>query len=208
MQKKSYNKMLTKTQAMVMEIFAANIAERFSIKGISKIIGKDYSLVHRSIKPLIAKNLLAKDKQEYLSLNYKENTAQAAYIEALRTQKFLQKKQNKTISLFIEDALKAFKDDFFIMLIFGSAVEQKKIPRDVDILLIVDGNAKINKTEKLLHNIALNFSAKFDINVISTESAYEMLSKRDQTNVMNETLNKHLIVFGAESYYRLLKNAR
>ena len=140
MQKKSYNQMLTKTQARIMEIFAANIAERYSIKGISKIIGKDYSLVHRSIKPLIAESLLAKDKQGYLSLNYKENVAQIACIEALRTQKFFQKKQNKVIELFIEDALKAIKEDFFVMLIFGSAVEQKKAPGDIDILFIADAN--------------------------------------------------------------------
>ncbi len=200
--------MLTKTQYRIMEIFAANIAERFSIKGISKIMGKDYSLVHRSIKPLIAKNLLVKDKQEYLSLNYKGDIAQIAAIEASRAEKFLQNKQNKTVSLFIKDSLKAIKEDFFVMLIFGSAAGQKKAPGDIDILFIVDDNAKINKTERLLHNIALNFSAKLDINIISTESAYEMLSKRDQTNVMNETLNKHLIIFGAESYYRMLKNAR
>ncbi len=200
--------MLTKTQARIMEIFAANIAERFSIKGISKKIGKDYSLVHRSIKPLIAENLLIKDKQEYLALNYKGNIVKIACVEALRIEKFLQKKQNKVIGLFIEDSLRAIKEDFFILLIFGSAVEQKKAPRDIDILLIVDSNEKINKTEKLLHNIALNFSARFDINVISTESVYEMLSKRDQTNVITETPNKHLITFGAENYYRILKNAR
>lgn len=208
MYKKSYDKMLTKTQYKIIEIFAASIAERFSIKGISKIMGRDYSLAHRSIKPLIAKNLLVKDGQGYLSLNYKENIAKAACVEALRAEKFLQKKQYKTVGMFIEDSLKAIKEDFFVMLIFGSAVEQKKAPRDIDILFIVDDNAKINKTEKLLHNIALNFSAKLDINVISTESAYEMLSRRDQTNVMNETLNKHLIIFGAENYYRMLKNAR
>lgn len=201
-------KMLTKTQARIMEIFAANIAERYSIKGISRIIGKDYSLVHRSIKPLIAENLLAKDKQGYLSLNYKENMAQIACVEALRAKKFFQKKQNKVIDLFIEDALKSIKEDFFVMLIFGSAVEQKQSPGDIDILFIADANIKINKTEKLLQNIALNFSTKFDINVISAESVYEMLSKRDQTNVMNETLNKHLMIFGAENYYRMLKNAR
>lgn len=200
--------MLTKTQAKIMEIFVANITERYSIKGISKILGKDYSLVHRAIKPLIAENLLIKDKQDYLSLNYKENMAQIAYVEALRTQRFLRKKQNRVIDLFIEDVLKAIKEDFFLMLIFGSAVEQKKAPRDIDILFIVDAHVNINKTEKLLHTIALNFSVMFDINVISTESVYEMISKRDQTNVINETLNKHLIIFGVENYYRMLKHAR
>lgn len=200
--------MLTKTQAKIMEIFVANITERYSIKGISHILGKDYSLVHRAIKPLITEHLLTKDKQGYLFLNYKENMAQIACIEALRAQKFFQKRRNNAIGLFVEDALKMITEDFFVMLIFGSAVSQKKVPRDIDILFIVDTNTKINTTEKLLHNIALNFSPRFDIHVISTESVYEMISKRDQTNVMNETLNKHLIIFGAENYYRTLKNAR
>lgn len=200
--------MLTKTQVEIMEVFVSRIMETFSIKQVSELIGKPYPLVHRSIKDLINKNILLKEQHNLISLNYKGNHSELSYIESLRTEKFLQKKQYKTVHLFIEDSLKAINEDFFVMLIFGSAVEQKKTPGDIDILLIADNSATINKTEKLLHNIALNFSVKFDINVISTESVYEMLSKRDQTNVMNETLNKHLIIFGAENYYRLLKNAR
>ena len=66
--------------------------------------------------------------------------------------------------------------------------------------IILDNNENISRIEKLINNIASNFSFKIDLQVISRESAYEMLSKREQLNIMNESLTKHLIVFGAENY--------
>ncbi len=199
--------MFTKNQIKIMEVFAANITKRFSIRKIAKLISVDYSHVYRSIKPLIEGNLLSEDEEQYLSLNYKKNHQELAYIESLRNKKFLAKAANKTTALLIQDALNALKDDFFVLLIFGSAVTKQK-PGDVDILLIVDHKDKVNNREKVLYNIASQYSVKFDINVISFESVYEMLASREQLNVLNETLNNHIILHGAESFYRMLKNAR
>lgn len=197
--------MFTKTQAKIMEVFVSQITERFSIKQISEIINKPYPLVHRSVKELFDKQFLSKDKQNFISLNYKLNHSDLAYIESLRSQDFL--KKEKTIALFVKDTIDQLGNDFFVLLIFGSAVI-KENPRDIDILLIVPNLVEIPDKEKLLLNLASNFSLEFDINVISIESVYEMLLKRENLNIMNETLNKHIIVFGAESYYELLKNAR
>lgn len=198
--------MLTKTQLKIMEIFASRITEKFSIKQISEIIKKPYPLVHRSIKLLITNNFIIRDKQNFLSLNYKKNHLELAYIESLRKKEFL--KKNKTITLFAKDVLEKINLDFFIFLIFGSSVESKKKPRDVDVLFIIENKNKISTIEKVLYNIASNFSLKFDINVILVESVYEMLVKRDEANVMNETLDNHILLFGAENYYRLIKNVR
>jgi hypothetical protein len=35
-----------------------------------------------------------------------------------------------------------------------------------------------------------------------------MLGSRDENNVMNQILNKHLILYGAELFYRLLRQGR
>ncbi|MBU0466610.1 MAG: hypothetical protein KJ600_00595 [Nanoarchaeota archaeon] len=197
--------MFTKTQIKVMEIFVSEINKKFSIRQISQIIEKPYPLVHRSIKLLISNHFLTKDENNLISLNYKENNAEIAYIESQRKRGFLEK--NKTINLFTIDALKKINLDFFILIIFGSSIKLKN-PSDIDVLFIIDNKDRINEFEKLLNNLASNFSKKFDIKVISIESAYEMLAKRDDINVMNETLNKHIILFGAENYYRILKNVR
>lgn len=198
--------MLTKTQIKIMENFVSNINKKFSIKKISEIIRKPYPLVHRSIKLLLAEKFIAKDDQNYLSLNYKENHLELAYVESLRKRKFL--KREKTIALFVKDVLEKVATDFFVFLIFGSYVEKKHKPRDVDILIILEDKGRIITMEKVLYNIASNFNSKFDVNVISVGSVYEMLAKRDEANIMKETLNNHILIFGAENYYRMLKNAR
>ena len=59
-----------------------------------------------------------------------------------------------------------------------------------------------------LHNIASNYDLPFEERVIGFESVYEMLSKRDEKNMMNEILNKHILLYGAELFYRLIERAR
>ena len=194
--------MFTKVQAEIMKLFASSIDKRFSRKQVSDILKKPYPLIHRNIKVLLIQKFLKKDDKGFISLNYKNNISELSYIESLRKNKFLGKE--KTFSLFAEDVLNSIKSDFFIFLVFGSSVEKKG--RDMDVLFITEKNT--NEIEKAIINISSNFSVKIDVNVISAESAYEMLQKREQKNLLNETLNKHIIIFGAENYYRILKNAR
>lgn len=196
--------MLTKTQVEIMKVFVSKITEKFSIKQVSEILRKPYPMIHRSIREIILNKFILKDSKELLSLNYHRNHSELAYIESLRSKEFLDK--NKTIKLFVNDILEGFKSDFFIFLVFGSVVEKKNF-RDVDVLFIVD-DKEISIMEKTAENISSNFSLKLDVNVISTASAYELFSKVYKINVLNETLNKHIILFGAENYYRILKNAR
>lgn len=197
--------MLTKTQVKIMEIFTSKINETFSIKQISKMLSKPYPLIHRTIKSLIEEKRIIKDKKGFLSLNFRDNHTELMYIESLKKEGFL--KKNKTIFLFVKDVLDKIGLDFFIFLFFGSAVENQN-GRDTDVLIVVDKYDKIENIERIVNNIASNFSLRFDINVISVESMYEMLSKRNEKNVINETLDNHVVIFGAENYYRIIKNVR
>lgn len=197
--------MFTKTEVKIMEVFVSKIDKRFSIKEISEMLKKSYPLIHRSIKGLIKEKFILKDEKELLSLNYKEKHSELAYIEALRSKNALLR--DKTLALFAKDVYDKIKLDFFVLLIFGSYVE-KNNPRDIDVLFIVEDENQVDETEKILVNIVSNFMKHFEIQAISSKSAYEMLAKRDKINILNETLNKHILLFGAENYYRILKNAR
>jgi len=195
--------MLTKTQTDIMKVFISKIDKKFSIKQVSEILNKKYPLVHRSIKPLIEKNYLLKDEQDLISLNYRDNHSDLAFLESIRKSGFLEKE--KVLKLFFQDCLKSIPTDFFISIVFGSSVE--KNGRDVDLLFIFS-KEDLEKNEKIIRNISKNFTLNLDINVIPVESAYEMLSKREEPNVLNELLNKHLILFGGETFYKILNNAR
>ncbi len=197
--------MLSKTQEKVMELFTARITGKFSIKEVSELSKKPYPLIHRSVKDLIGRKIITKDSHGLISLNFRENHSILAYIESVKCESFLN--TNKTIKLFAKDAVEKIDLNFFTLLLFGSSVLKGEKARDVDILLIVENKKDTQPVERFLDNISSNFTIHFHCNVISTESVREMLAKSDEPNIMNETLNNHIIIFGAENYYRLLKYA-
>lgn len=201
--------MLTKTQAKIMQVFTAQITELFSMRSIERTLKMNYSLVHRAIKPLVEKyKLLQSNKQNHLSLNYNENHDVLAFIEYQRRNEFLKKPKNVDFAMCLHNFVDKFKEESFVLLVFGSAVD-KNNPNDIDILLIVDSMEKTEPAELQLHNTGRNYGVEnFHIVAISYESIYEMLGLRDQRNVMNEVLNKHIIIHGAELFYRLLKRGR
>lgn len=198
--------MLSKTQEKIMELFTARITGKFSIKEVSELSNKPYPLVHMSIKDLLSKKIIAKDSHNLISLNFRENHSTLAYIESVKCENFLNK--NKTIKLFAKDVLEKIDLDFFTLLLFGSSVLKGEKARDIDVMLIVENKKDVQTEERLLDNISSSFTAHFHCNVISVESVREMLAKTDEPNVMNETINNHIIIFGDENYYRLLKYAR
>ena len=90
--------MLTKTQIKIMQIFASQITELFTIRNIGRILKMNYSLVHRAITPLVKeKKLLNINKHNLISLNYQKNHDILAYIEYTRCNEFLNKPKNKDL---------------------------------------------------------------------------------------------------------------
>lgn len=195
--------MFTKIQTEIMKVFVSRITTKYSIKQVTEILDKKYAVIHRSITPLIKEGYLLRDEQDLISLNYRQNHSELTYIESLRRKRLFEK--NKDLQLFFLDCSEALRTDFFISILFGSSVEVKG--RDTDLLFIFP-ESEVEKKEKIIRNIAENFTLNLDINVISVESAYEMLSKYEKVNVLNELLNKHIILFGGENFYRVLNNAR
>lgn len=165
------------------------------------------SLTHRAIQPLLQAEIVVQDKHKNLTLNYLHHHDVLAFVEYLRREALLAKPKFRDLTLFTEEVIKKIKEDSFVLLLFGSAVESEK-PRDIDVLLIVDSLDKVEFHEKFLYNIASNYNLPFEERIISFESVSEMLAKRDERNVMNEILNKHIILYGAELFYRLVQRGR
>ena len=164
------------------------------------------ALVYRASQELIKKEFIVKDKGEY-RLNYKTHHQDLAYVEHLRSSDFLSKPKNKSLSLFIEEFIEKFPFAAFSLIIFGSAVTSSN-PRDIDILIIIEKTEDIESSERIFKNISRNYSLNLHNIVVSFESVFEMLTNRDENNVMNEVLNKHLIIYGAELFYKLIKQGR
>jgi len=196
---------INKSTAKVLQFFVGHITESFSLREIARKLKMHVSLTHRAIQPLLHSKIIEQNKHKNLILNYNKYHETLIFAEYLRRDKFLE--HYKDIKLFVDEILSNIKEDNFVLLVFGSAVESSK-PRDIDILLIIDSTDKIEFHEKFLHNITSNYDLNFEERVIGFESVYEMLSKHDERNVINEILNKHIILYGAELFYRLITKGR
>ncbi len=196
---------INKSTAKVLQLFTGHITESFTLREVGRRLKMQVSLTHRAIQPLIDSKIIVRDKHKNLCLNYKVHHETLAFAEYLRKDRFLGRFRD--IRHFTDELVDKIKQDSFVLLVFGSAAESSK-PRDIDILLIVDTTDKIGFHEKFLHNIASNYKLPFEERVIGFESVYEMLSKRDEKNIMNEILNKHVILYGAELFYRLIERGR
>ncbi|MFA5797290.1 MAG: hypothetical protein WC916_04610 [Candidatus Woesearchaeota archaeon] len=196
---------INKSTAKILQLFISHITESFTLREVARRLNMYVSLAHRAIRPLIDAKIVEQDKHKNLSLNYKIHHETIAFAEYLRRDHFLDK--FKEVKFFADEVIKKIEQNSFVLLVFGSSIESRK-PRDIDILLIVDSTDKIAFHEKFLHNIASNYDLPFEERVVGFESVYEMLTKRDEKNVMNELLNKHIILYGAELFYRLIQRGR
>jgi len=191
----------TKTEIAVLKLFASKITESFTIRELAKKTGQNYSIVYSAVQNLHKNNFLVKDKHKNFSLNI-ANYEDLSYIEHLRAEEFLAK--HKDIGLFIDETIKKLEAGFFSLILFGSYAEGKQNKKsDVDILLIIENPNDTEKIERHIQNLSEKYG-NFHCNVIGKESVKEMIAQKDKLNVINETLNKHIIFFGAEDYYRLI----
>lgn len=196
---------LRKSSAKVLQYFVGQITESFTLREVARSLKMHVSLAHRALQPLLEAGIVLQDKHKRLQLNYKTHHETLICAEYLRRDNFFSR--HKGVKLFAQEVLTKIKQDSFILLIFGSAVTSRK-PRDIDVLLIVDNIDKVDFHEKFLHNIASGYTLPFEERVLSVESMYEMLSKRDEQNLVNEILNKHILVYGTELFYRIVQQGR
>ena len=201
-------KMMTKTQLRIMKLFVSKITKKFSLQGAGKELCMHQALSYRASKSLIEKKLIISDENKLYGLNYKENQQELVAIEYLRTLDFLNNPKHKKFKDFVNEFIDQVKEDQYIFLLFGSAVE-KTNPGDYDIVLFFNSIDKAQTYENILMNLIENYpTLDIHVNVDSIEDLTQMLKKRDEKNVANEALNKHLIFYGAELFYKTLKWVR
>ncbi|MBI5388826.1 nucleotidyltransferase domain-containing protein [Candidatus Woesearchaeota archaeon] len=196
-------KMLTKTDVRVLELFTSKITTPLTIREVSKQIQKDLHIVHQSIKKLQNQKYLMRyhEKHPGLILNYKTHRADFSYIESLRAEAFL--KRNASIRAHMYSILAKLPTSFYSLIIFGSYASGKNTEQsDIDLLVILP---RYDEAMERSLTAILSISVRpYHLQIVGEESVHEMLAKREELNVMNETPNNHIILYGAEQFYKLL----
>lgn len=91
--------------------------------------------------------------------------------------------------------------------IFGSYAKGTETRNsDLDILLIVPTKDKVNYFEAALEKMYTK--VKKDVIIVTTQEFIEMIKKSSEFNVGNEAKKYHILLYGAEQWYNLIKKVQ
>src|SRR3989344_4201833 len=199
--------MLTQTQEQILIFLLSNPEKQLTIRGIAKRLGKSYTLVCNNISDLDKKKIITKQSvppAQIIRLNEFAPADVLIDIELKRRKKFL--KKYLWVELMLEDILNSTKNIFFILLVFGSyAKETQTIKSDLDLLIIVQAKKNIKSIEETI--CTAHTKVKKGLNFVDIEDFKEMILNPNSLNIGNEARKYHVILYGVEEYYQLLKRS-
>jgi predicted DNA-binding transcriptional regulator len=197
--------MLTKTQEQILSFLLSIPEEQLTIRGIAKRLDKSYTLVYNNVSDLDKKGIIRKHSVppgQIISLNEFAPAEILVDIELNRRDEFLRK--HPWIEVMLNDIFSSTKNLFFIMIVFGSYAKATQTGKsDLDLLIIVQDKKDIKGVESSMHNAYTK--VKKGLNFIDIGDFGEMVKNTNELNIGNEAKKHHIILYGAESYYQLLK---
>lgn len=197
--------MLTQTQEKILNLLISRQGEQFTIRGMSRILKKSYTLVYNNISNLEKRAIIIKQSippAQIIRLSEFAPKEIIMGIEFKRKEELLQ--NHSWIKLLLNDILTATKEKFFILLIFGSyAKGTQNIKSDLDLLFIVQGKKDIKDIENKIYN--LYSKIKKSLTFIDINDFNKMIHNTNELNVGNEAKKNHIILQGIEEYYKIIQ---
>ena len=196
---------ITNARIKILKLLLANPTQEYTIRGISLETKVNYRLVHQEVIKLEKIELITVKKigaSKVCKINLSYDLSLFSYIESLRKNELLKKHVSLIV---INTELDKIKSKYFTCILFGSYVTGKiKKTSDIDLLFIIPNNTKVEQFEYEIESLFQTFNYKMDINVI-TENSVNELKQKSGLNVLNETIKNHIVLYGTEQYYNLIK---
>jgi predicted nucleotidyltransferase len=194
--------MVTKTQEQILQFLLGRSEERLSIRGIARLLGKSYTLTYNNVQGLVKQGFLEKQSVPPAQIiQIKESIPASVLVGVERKIAEVFLERHSWIKLYLKDILNA-SPPFFIMLVFGSyAKGTQTINSDLDLLIIVPKKENIQELEKAAQQYT---QVKKGVIVVDTAGFTEMIKNPKELSVGIEAQKHHVILYGAEQYYRLL----
>jgi predicted nucleotidyltransferase len=173
-----------------------------TIREIALAIKSDYKITHIAVQRLVNKNILLLKKIGKSSLCELNNLYFDAEIYEAEEQRKNNLLKNKNLYQVYKEINSRIKTSFFVFLVFGSyAKGTQEKNSDIDLMFV--SNEK--DFEKEIHSIVSLLP--LDIHsLVFTESEFINMKDSKKENVIKEALNNHIILYGAQNFYKM-KNA-
>ncbi len=201
-----YLEPLTKTSVEILAFLISRIRESFTVRQIAEAIGKDYKITHTMTMRLAEQNYIIAEKKRpvtYCRLNVVGNSATLSYIEGVRARRFFEK--HKDIEILVNDLKSRIALPFFTLILFGSHVKGKALPRsDLDVLLIIPERSFEKGIEAAVSSVQ-RVSPLGIHETILTNSEFRALLFEKKPNVAWEAIGNRIVPYGAEMLFKTLE---
>ena len=199
--------MLTNTKERQIQWILTHPDEKVTISGLAIGSGTAYPQTHANVQDLVKQHIFTTEKVppvQIVSIHPEAPLDVLIAVEARRKQELLER--YTWIELLLKDLLSYTNDYFFIFAVFGSYAKGTQTSKsDVDILLIVPGKENLSLFESAMRKIYTN--VKKDTTVVTTDEFIEMI-KSNKFNVGTEAKKHHILLYGAEQWYNLMRKVQ
>ena len=198
------NKMESKNQKEIINLFRKNIFLRASIREISKRLKKkSYQRVYDAVKELEDKKILKLErmgKSDIVSLEL--NHQSVLHLAYADEKEHIGKIPN------YEKLMNLREVSNYLLIVTGSYAKGTATKKsDLDLVIVVPDNQKAIDIQKLVDNLTLVFYPKVHLYVFNNKDFLEMLLEKKE-NYGKEIYRNHLILKNAHIYYEILREAQ
>ena len=198
-------KMLTSTQEQILSFLISHPEEQNTIRGIAKRLNKSYTLVYNNIAKLEKSEIVTKESvppSKITKINEFAPVDILVDVELRRKREFL--KKYPWIQVMLNDVLSNSRNLFFVLMVFGSYAKEKQTKNsDLDLLIIVQDKKDAKEIDNAVSRAYTKI--KKGVNLIDADDFKEMIKNTNELNIGNEAKKHHIILYGAEIYYELIR---
>lgn len=194
---------INREELKIIDLFRKNILSEFTLKQIMKKLNKkSYNWTYNAVVNLSKKILISEKKGNttIIQLNL-ESPITITYLAYLDREEAYKKKV-PLINEIIESCSKF--SPYFILIVTGSYVtDNVRKGSDIDLVIITKDKKGI---KPYVNEITRLSGINVDLHILTKKEFYQMLIA-DEENFGKEIFRKHLLFYGTESYYQIIKEA-
>lgn len=190
----------------ILDLFRKNIFAELTLKQLMEKLGKKsynwtYNATNRLSKNVLTLTKLGNTTLINLNLNSPLTVDYLAFLDR-------QEAYKKDIPL-IDDLIRSIsrKTPYFILIVTGSyATGSEKKGSDLDLVIIVEDETNKKELSPYIKEVTRLSGIDVDEHILTKNEFYIMLTN-DKENFGKEIFRKHMIFYGAEAYYQIIKEA-
>ena len=185
----------------IVSLLENDIFHEVSLNQLSKLVSLDYKTIRATSQQLLDIGILKKNirgKGHFISLNLRHYDIKTYLSFAAYYNRLTYFQKNKELNFLLEEIKNLNLGDSSLIL-FGSQVIRKQgKSSDVDLLLLTDNKSTVVKVKSLLSN----YNLKSDLISLAFKQYQNALQARE-FNLVNQVLEKHIILYDPELYWEL-----